>query len=211
MFLNPYKTVDKHGNRLPHWQQREVMIFATWRLADSLPQVKLDQWRSERDAWLAQHLPPWDDEAAAEYHEQFTERIDAWLDAGEGSCVLRDPALARIVAAALLHFEGVRYVMDSFVVMPNHVHVLFQPLMPHSLEEIMHSWKRFTARAINLALGLTGALWQERYWDRLLRDEVHLVKSREYIAENPAKARLREDEHVLWSKGDGVCNAVNSI
>ncbi len=200
MFLNPYVPVEMHGNRLPHWQQNDVMIFATWRLADSLPLAKLDLWRTEREAWLARHPPPWNDATDSEYHAQFSERIEEWLDAGEGSCVLRDPNAASIVADALRHFDGDRYVMDSFVVMPNHVHVLFQPLHPHRLEELMHSWKRFTARKINSALGCSGPLWQERYWDRLIRHELHLLRCQDYIRQNPVKARLRPGDYLLWSR-----------
>lgn len=41
--------------------------------------------------------------------------------------MLEDPANAKIVADALRHFDGERYELASFVVMPNHVHVLFRP------------------------------------------------------------------------------------
>jgi putative transposase len=64
-----------------------------------------------------------------EYHRQFLRRIEAWLDAGHGTCVLGRRDCAKEVATALEHFTGTRVTMFSFVVMPNHVHVLFDRLV----------------------------------------------------------------------------------
>lgn len=75
------------SHHLPHWQQGAVWIFVTWRLGDSLPQGKLDQWCEERKAWLGDHPQPWDGRTEAEYHEEFSGRIDEGLDQGTGSCL----------------------------------------------------------------------------------------------------------------------------
>jgi REP element-mobilizing transposase RayT len=93
-------------------------------------------------------------------------------------------------------WDSQRYELGDWVVMPNHVHVLFRPLGEHRLPDILQSWKSFTAKAINKALGRTGSVWQEDYWDRLIRNERHLHAVQRYIAGNPAKAGLRERE---WS------------
>lgn len=77
--------------------------------------------------------------------------------------------------------------LDSFVVMPNHIHVLFQISEGHHLQDIVHSWKSFTAHGINKILGRTGALWQREYWDRLIRSQRHFDWTRNYILQNPAK------------------------
>jgi len=150
-FFNPDAEIAKTSHHLPHWQQGESWIFVTWRLGDSLPKAKLEQWKEERTAWLALHPEPWDEQTESEYHDRFSRQIDEWLDQGTGSCVLKDPANARIVADALRHFEGERYEIASFVVMPNHVHVLFRPLGECALTDILKSWKGFTAREINRA------------------------------------------------------------
>ncbi len=160
-FFNPHEEVAVTQNRLPHWQQGESWVFVTWRQGDSLPKAKLDQWKAERDAWMKHHPEPWEEETEAEYHDRFSRQIDEWLDQGSGSCVLKDPANARIVADALRHFDGNRYELASFVIMPNHVHLLFRPLGGHTLPEIMKSWKGFTAREINRRIGKTGTLWQD--------------------------------------------------
>ena len=126
--------------------------------------------------------------------------IDRWLDQGSGSCVLKEPANAKIVADALRHFDGDRYELASFVVMPNHLHVLFRPLEDHALTDILRSWKGFTAREINKRMGKTGALWQDEYWDRLIRSERHFCKVAEYIRENPVNARLKDSEFILLER-----------
>ena len=177
-FLNPYAPIRQHRHHLPHWQQGSVHYFVTWRMADSLPREKLAD----------KNPPPWDLHTQVEYDERFSHTIDDWLDAGEGACPLADPYLARCVADALLHFDNVRYVMESFVIMPNHVHVLFRLIEPHRLENVVKSWKGFAAREINRHLQRHGPLWQEDYWDRMVRDEGHLLKCREYIRDNPIKA-----------------------
>jgi type I restriction enzyme R subunit len=198
-FFDSYGEIDKTIHRLPHWQQGNVWVFVTWRLGDSLPKAKLDQWNGEREIWLKLHPEPWDEKIEAEYHERFSRQIDEWLDQGSGSCVLKDSANAKSVAEALRHFDGERYELASFVVMPNHVHVLFRPLGDHVLADILKSWKGFTAREINKRLGKKGGLWQGEYWDRLIRNERHFSKVAEYIRENPVKARLREGEFILES------------
>src|SRR5690606_18388751 len=96
-------------------------------------------------------------------------------------------------------FDGERYELASFVVMPNHVHVLFRPLGGHGLSAIVKSWKGFTAREINQRICRTGALWQDEYWDRLIRNERHYFKVAEDIRENPAKANLHDGQFILES------------
>ena len=172
-FFDEYAPIDQREHRLPHWQQDDVACFITWRLNDALPTGVAQQWRVEREAWLRHHPHPWDDATEHEYHQRFSENIERLLDQGSGSCLLRASENARIVAAAFMRFNGDCYEMDAFVVMPNHVHVLFRPNAPHTLSKIVKGWKGSTARELNLSLGRSGPLWQEDYWDRLLRSEEH--------------------------------------
>ncbi|BAM00452.1 MAG: hypothetical protein KatS3mg049_0358 [Caldilinea sp.] len=117
------------------------------------------------------------------------------MEAGHGSCLLRDPALAQIVEDALLHFDGLRYRLHEWAVMPNHVHVLVTPLHGYSLSSIVHSWKSYTAKAINRVRGSSGPVWQEDYFDRMVRDEAHFARVAAYVRENPQRAGLPEE---LW-------------
>ena len=128
---------------------------------------------------------------------KFEEEREHWLDQGHGSCLLREPQAAAIVAESLDHFDQQRYLIDSYVVMPNHVHVLFKPLGEHSLVDILHSWKSFTANVLNRKMNREGALWMHESFDTIVRDAEHLRVCRDYIAQNPKKAHLTPDEFVL--------------
>ncbi len=188
--------VQKHGH-LPHWEQWGATYFVTFRLADSLPADVLASWKDERTTWLKLHPQPWDWKTAREYMRKFEEEREHWLDQGHGSCLLREPQAAAIVAESLDHFHQQRYLIDSYVVMPNHVHVLFKPLGEHSLVDILHSWKSFTANVLNRKMNREGALWMHESFDTIVRDAEHLRVCRDYIAKNPRKAHLTPDEFVL--------------
>jgi hypothetical protein len=123
-FFNPYEEIRFTENLLPHWQQKNAVYFIPFRLADSIPTHLRTQWEEERQIWLRFHPEPWGPETEQEYHKRFTGAIERWLDAGHGSCVLRQNECARIVDDALRHFDGDRLAFVSSVVMPNHVHAL---------------------------------------------------------------------------------------
>ncbi len=199
-FFNPREAVSIHEHRLPHWQQEGVSYFVTFRLADSLPVAKLRDFTLERKTWLSAHPQPWSEEEEAQYDDTFSKRVDDWLDLGSGDCILRDDRVAQIVSLALRHFDGERYVMQSFAVMPNHVHVLFRPLGLWKIEDILHSWKSYSANEINRVLHRTGRVWMEDYWDRMIRSEQHLCHVLRYISENPAKVGLAENKHILFQR-----------
>jgi len=199
----PFLGFDSHGDleiterNLPHWKQIGVTYALTFRLADSLPQTLIKQWQEEREPWLKHHPKPWDEKTKHEYDERFPERRDRWLDDGHGSCLLRDRHTAEIVAKTIRHFDGERYFVDSFVVMPNHVHVLVQPKAQHNLSEILHSWKSFSAKEINHALKRKGPVWMDENYDHIVRDYSELCRQREYIRNNPVKAKLSDTEFIL--------------
>jgi REP element-mobilizing transposase RayT len=197
-FYNPWSEIAITQNRLPHWQQIGATCFVTWRLADSLPKDVLDSHFEDRKAWLACHPEPWDEATESDYHRRFTARIDEWLDQGEGSCLIRQPQLADLARQTLLHFDGERFMMVSFVIMPNHIHVLFTLNAAWTLEQVVHSWKRHSSREINRAIGESGPLWQKDYFDRLVRDSSHFSNCVRYIRRNPTKARLSTGDYVLY-------------
>jgi len=197
-FLHPQRPIDKHRHILPHWHQDGVWCFITWRLADSLPQAFIRGWMSERDTWLRGHPKPWEVEIEAEYHQRFSEHYLDLLDQGIGSCLLRQKACADAVEQALQFFNGTRYTLKSYVVMPNHVHVLVRLHDGWPLERIVQNWKERSAKAINAALGTSGTVWQKGYFDRLIRSTPHWEFVEGYILRNPEKARLREGFR-LWS------------
>jgi REP element-mobilizing transposase RayT len=108
--------------------------------------------------------------------------------------------VAEIVENALLHFDGQRYNMLSWCVMPNHVHAVVEPVVGHPFGPIIHSWKSFTAHRSNRVLRRTGRFWMPDYFDRYIRDENHLGAAISYVEENPVKAGLCERvEEWRWS------------
>lgn len=197
-FFNLWREIDRTHNHLPHWQQKGASYFVTWRLADSLPKELLDQHYHEREMWIRLHPEPWDETTEKEYHQLFSMRMDQCLDEGNGNCLLRDQRHSKVVADALQHFDGERVAMISFVVMPNHVHVLFTLNPEWKLEVMIHSWKRHSVSEINRQRGDTGPLWMKDYFDRLIRDPSHLNNCIRYIRNNPTKARLPVREYLIY-------------
>ncbi|PYK98811.1 MAG: carbamoyl-phosphate synthase large subunit [Verrucomicrobia bacterium] len=162
-----------------------------------MPATLLREWKEELKNWLRFHPEPWDAVTKHEYHQRFQESREEWLDKGHGSCLLQNPSAAEIVAGALKHFEGTRYLLDAFVVMPNHVHALVQPLKDHSLSQILHSWKSLTGKALKQRKRDHEAVWQDENYDRIVRDEKELERFRDYIECNPSKAGLHKTGFVL--------------
>ena len=81
--------------------------------------------------------------------------------------------------------------------MPNHVHVVVETLEGHTFSDVVKSWKSFTSRQANSRLGRTGAFWEPDYFDRYMRNEDHLMRTIEYVENNPVKAGL-VDKAVDW-------------
>jgi type I restriction enzyme R subunit len=188
-FLNESGEILKHGSKLPHWQQGEVMQFVTFRLGDAMPASKLRHWKEELASWRSHHPEPWTPKQEEEYHRRFTWRLEGWLDEGAGSCLLKNPTHRRKVEDVLMRFQDERVQHHAWVIMPNHLHLLFTPMAP--LENLMKAWKGSSARAIGM-----GSIWQKNYRDTLIRDAGHFANAVRYIRRNPAK--LRPGTFTLW-------------
>ena len=173
----------KNGGHLPHWQQENVMQFITFRLADSLPQEKLKEFQETLDEWIKQHPGQWSDEEIDDYND-LCESLDKYLDTGFGECVLKFREVQNIVESAIKFFDGDRYDLFDYIIMPNHVHLLLIPSIEYSVEEITHSIKSYTAKRINTILGKTGKIWQRESFDRMLRSFGDYVDKVEYIKHN---------------------------
>ncbi|HUV14769.1 MAG TPA: hypothetical protein VMY18_14080, partial [Acidobacteriota bacterium] len=179
--FDPDKSVFKYWRHLPHWEQLGATYFVTFRTADSLPVEKLNDLRWQRDMWLKAHPRPWSSEELLEYSRSILARLDLWLDRGFGTCPLEDSGASKIVAEALHHFDGTRYFLDKYVVMPNHAHTLVMPIREHALDDILFSWKSFTANKVNSLLKRQGQLWIHESFDRIMRTWEDVENAREYI------------------------------
>ena len=119
---------------IPHFDGRELPQFITDHLADSMPRSVLARWKQE----LAQ--TPLDESKII-----LQRRIERYLDQGYGNAWLKDHRIANMVQNSLLHFDGTRYKLSAWVVMPNHVHFLLTRAANEELSRILHSFKSYTS------------------------------------------------------------------
>ena len=200
--FQPDDSFKKKKGNLPHWTQDGVTYFVTFRLVDSIPKKAMDEWSDERAEWIRCHgfeskefrSDLLSEEDQKDYARRFGRKFHELLDAGFGACVLRKEENWRVVVETLKFFEGERYELGGFVVMPNHVHLLITPNAGFDLSKIMQSVKSFAAKKINLNEGKRGSLWQFESFDRIVRNGRELERYEKYIEENPVKAKLREGE-----------------
>ena len=164
---------------LPHFEGGEIAQTITLHLGDSLPKAVLDKWRRELSA-----------ESAKDADAVLRRRIEYYLDQGYGGCALKNVRVATMVQKSLLHFDDRRYWLSSWVVMPNHIHLLLRPAANWSLSLIMKSFKSYTSHEANKILDQHGQFWIEDYFDRYVRNEKHFDNAVAYIENNPVKARL---------------------
>ena len=196
---NPLRSGIHTRGYLPHVKREGASYFITFRLADSLPQQVLLEFKRRQAAQLralGDATPASREEIDLEYQRQ----IERYLDRGIGECHLRRPEIAQMVAEALRHFDREQYLLDEWVIMPNHVHLILRPLPNHTLSDILQSRKRHTARQANLLLGRTGeAFWQHESYDHWIRNDEEKARIQRYIRNNPVIAKLcRSPEDWPW-------------
>ena len=113
-----------------------------------------------------------------------------------------------LVLEACLRFHEVKLHMFVALVMPDHVHLIFQPIVDHaanemlSLPEIMSGIKGASGHAVNKALGRKGTVWQSEFFDHVIRSSESLDEKIRYIRTNPVRAGLvkrPEDYPWLWT------------
>jgi REP element-mobilizing transposase RayT len=158
---------------LPHFDSPEIVQHLVFRTADSLP------------AAVVAALPK---DARVRFQQ-----LDEALDLGRGERLLGQAGPASIVETAMLHFDGKRYGLIAWSVMPNHVHALLAQKDRVPLGGVVHSWKSFTAHEINKISARHGQFWAPDYFDRFIRTEAHFHKTIDYIEQNAVKARLVVD------------------
>jgi len=188
-FLNDHGEIEKHGVDLPHWQQGEVMQFVTFRLGDAMPESRVRAWKEQQARWLAGQRDPDDPEVIVESQRRLARAWEKFLDRGAGSCLLAEPDLRKKMEEVLARDDGSRVTHQAWVIMPNHVHLLFSPRYP--LEKLIGVWKGMSARGIG-----RGRIWQTNYRDTLIRDAEHFANAVRYIRRNPRK--LREGSFTVW-------------
>ncbi len=180
-FIPDARIINVHSRgRLPHWRVDDAVYFITFRLRDSIPRSVVARLFEERKRMLRNCRTAVD---RARLDAAFAVKFDAELDQGHGRCLVREHA--KLVADTITHFDGARYELHAWCVMPNHVHVLLHVLRGDDLPKIVHSWKSYTSHRI-----AAGEIWQREYFDRVVRSPEELNDTRAYIHANPSKAGL---------------------
>jgi 1-hydroxy-2-methyl-2-(E)-butenyl 4-diphosphate synthase len=220
--------LEKHTSSfLPHWRVPGTTYAVSFRLHNSLPASVREAYLEERKI-LTKRL---DDQIQTNGLQKITPAVlalrseisnlhqtivDAALDEGLGDCHLQKAQIAELVVDAMRHFDGTRYVLVAWSVMPNHVHAVVTPAAGENLEKILHSWKSFTAKRANEILGNSGEFWQEEYFDHVVRDGEDLKNQVRYVLKNPERGRASAEwtgsrygvtwEEVLGARcpGDGL-------
>lgn len=195
---------------LPHLKRESGTYFVTFRLAGTLPAAVLMQLKAERENILQQALAAkrpltWSEQE--ELFRWYSTRVDAYLDAGLGECWLKRTEIAQLIAGALQYHQGVRFELNAWCVMPNHVHAVLRPLEDWTLSQILKSWKGFSGQTANRMLQRTGqSFWQTESFDHLVRDEVDLHRCCHYTVMNPVKAGLCQ-QAVDWAWSSARVNS----
>ncbi|MBC7927714.1 MAG: transposase [Bryobacteraceae bacterium] len=131
--------------------------------------------------------------------------MDRLLDAGGfGPLHLQRPEIAAVVRDAMFHCALVDYDLHSWVIMPNHVHML---LTPHTdVSSFLRRLKGFSARQANQILKQAReAFWQDESYDHLVRSDQEFRNIERYILSNPVSAGLVElPELYPWSSATSV-------
>ncbi|MBL9189773.1 MAG: transposase [Opitutaceae bacterium] len=178
--------------RLPHWEVERGRYFVTVRCHDSLPREvvsRLDEIQKSLQRVTASSRE------FLQMQRQYFRTMEKFLDAGGGSARLREPQAAAALVAQIqaLSAEGID--VPHFTIMPNHWHAMLAPAGDASinLHGVMTRLKGRTARAVNLAVGRSGTLWQREWFDRWMRDDAEWVRCVDYVRQNPVKAGIVRD------------------
>ena len=176
---------------LPHWEAGGSIYFLTFRIHGTYPRLAQDS------SGVGMSRPP------------------GRLHAVRNAPLLgaRLPAFAPqerdIIMRTILFWHEKRWYVHALTVMPDHVHILAQPMEKspgvwYPLRGLMHSVKRTTAWEINRLRGRTGTLWQSERKDRALRNEFEFYQKATYVLENAQRRGLVEhgwEYEWFWGPG----------
>jgi REP element-mobilizing transposase RayT len=203
--IDEHCVIRGHGANLPHWEQEDSVYHVCFRLADSLPAVALERIREEEQR-LAR-IAARDGKLNASERDRLRrlswKRIDDNLDEGRGAGILAFPACADIVVEALHWFDGDRYILHAYSVMPNHVHAIVHPIPPRRIGGVVGNWKSVTAHLF-VAKDLAKApVWQKEPFDHIIRSEKSYMKAIDYVIANPTAAGLKGWPWVWCASDEG--------
>jgi len=201
--------VDMHRGTLPHIQEEGQIFSLTWRLAFTLPKVIQDILHEMHELDMLKHDNSIPAEANQRRYAILANQYDDYLGK------LKTPELdlsqvpvAEIICQAFKFYHLKLYLLHAYCLMPNHLHLLIQPLPDNNHEfpknsDIVRKIKSWTAHQINVILNREGTIWQHEYFDRYIRNQSDYARTVQYILDNPVKAQLTGQQNAWpWSYFD---------
>ena len=206
------------GEYIEHWSLNHVVYHVCFRLADSVPQAKLQQWEEERKD-LAERQKQNVVLSADETRRLkflYSENVEKYLDAGYGECLLLKPGIGDIVSRVLMHdsvgVDGVaraeggaatqgKYKIHAFGIMANHVHVIVNVVADCPIGKIVTTWKSVSGHLSNKALVRKGPVWQRDHYDHIIRTADEYRFQMNYVFKNDMVKSWRCDEQVRAEGG----------
>jgi REP-associated tyrosine transposase len=118
------------------------------------------------------------------------------------------PIARDAVLESCLQPNGDKFDLHAAVIMPDHVHLIFTCLRRSdgwifSLPEIIHAVKGASARKINVLLGRRGPVWQEEFFDHVLRSNDSLAEKVDYVCQNPVRSGWLKKRISIHGCGEG--------
>ncbi len=205
--MTPFDYRQFYRRNLPHIHSPGSTLFTTFRLAGSIPKSVVASYQNAR---LLREREAKTDLDLADFYRDWFRKFDEIMDkAASGPTWLTRPEIRSVIYDKLCYDDVLKYRLDAFSIMSNHVHVVFRPnLDERSLEEtkigervifksgqdtlaqIMQSLKGGTARQCNMLLKRKGQFWERESFDREVRDDAGFVRAVRYTLKNPVKAGL---------------------
>lgn len=181
---------------LPHWQTVNGVYSTVFRLDGSLPKEVIIRLQEERkfvqktlfEKELSENEIK---KELSKMRQLYFGKFDSLLDNNKsGPHFLKEPAVAKIVADAIMYFDEKRYTVIDYCIMSNHVHLTFYKLT-EEIGELLGSIKKFSSRQINLLHNSVGRrVWLIESYDHQVRDREDLAFYHTYTLENPVTAGI---------------------
>ena len=186
---------------MPHIQPPGETFHVIFRLAGSLAEetvCSLHRWLKEEEARVRRRYGGSDDlmdriwAVRRAHFVQFESALDASVDSPRW---LVDDVIAGVVAEAIWYRARAEYVLQTYVIMPNHVHIIFSPVCrrdssTYVVTGILENLKWYTALTCNRILGRTGAFWHHESYDHIIRNSDELQWTSRFVLDNPVRAGL---------------------
>jgi len=213
-----------YQRHLPHYQPIGYAYFVTTRLSGTIPKHLYDKYKDEYVAKLKNisELKSLKEKTKL-YHklnkEHFLEMEKILDSCSYGNVWLGNKKVAEIIKKTFHFYDDKRYNLICYTIMPNHIHLIFFPLIEsynnflqvhikkkktedtfYFVTKIIQDIKKYSAKESNKILKRSGKFWQSESYDHVIRNKTELLSTVEYVLNNPVKAGLCENrEDWKWN------------